>query len=284
MSDLATYPTTPRSGPCSPWVSAADIEDQDLGGVTVPDGWAALVAGAASEVCYALSGRRFTGACGPVTVRPVARPVDVDTRFAHRGIPNGYMTAGMFGSAWGQPYSAAVNNYGTSRPPEVVLGAYPVIEIVEVKIDGVVIPANEYKLQDRRTLVRMRPSAGATPTERYGWPTNQVLDLPDTEQGTFSITYTFGVAPPQIGFLAAKTLGGQLLLNALGQDNSLPRRVTSVSRGGISVVVADVEDFLKNGNSGVYEVDLFVATYNPSKAKIPPMVWSPDVGRPRRTG
>jgi hypothetical protein len=251
--------------------------------VDVPQQYAGIMAGVASEVCYALSARQFTGACGPVTVRPVSRPIDVDTRFGSRSQPNGYLSSGQFGGTWGGPFTAAVNNYGSSRPPEVDLGAFPVIEIDAVKIDGVLIPPNEYQLgPGRRTLVRLRTSAGATPTERYGWPVNQLLDLPDTEQGTFSITYTYGTPPPQTGWLAAVTLARQLLLNALDLENSLPSRVTAMTRQGVTVQIADIEDFLKNGDSGIYEVDLFVLTFNPSKQRLPSLVWSPDTGRARR--
>jgi hypothetical protein len=61
--------------------------------------------------------------------------------------------------------------YGYVQPPMVELVPYPVTEIIEVWIDGVVIPPAEYQLQDFRTLVRMRPIPSFTPTERFGWPT-----------------------------------------------------------------------------------------------------------------
>ena len=274
---------SPRTGPCAPWVSASDLMgSQALSEFTVTPELAATMATAASETLYGLSGRQFTGRCGPVKVRPLARPTDIDTRFGHRGVPNGYTSAGQATTAYGMPGGGAVNHFGTSKPSEVELGSYPVIAIQQVKIDGVVIPPNEYQLQDRRTLVRMRPSASATPTERYGWPVNQLLDLEDTEQGTFSVTYWYGSPPPQLGVNAARTLGVQLTLNALDEENSLPQRVTNITRQGVTVSVVDVMDFLKEGMTGIYEVDLFVKWANPTGARAKPMAWSPDLGRARR--
>jgi hypothetical protein len=278
---------TPRSGPCAPWVTMQDVlseakRNPTLQGVSIDQGIATDIATVASEVLYALSGRQFTGNCGPVTVRPIARPVDVDTRYGRRGLPSGYLTAGQFASAFGQPGTAAVNSYGTSRPPEVELGAYPVTAIDLVKIDGIVIPPNEYYVRSRRVLVRERPSAGATPTARFGWPVSQLRDLPDTEPGTFSVTYHYGSPPPQSGVRAALVLARQLLLNEYGQDDALPQRVTSISRQGVTMAIVDVMDFFSKGRVGIYEIDLFISTFNSSGAKHRPMVWSPDVGSPVR--
>ncbi|MDE1904831.1 MAG: hypothetical protein KGH75_00080 [Rhodospirillales bacterium] len=273
----------PRTGPYVPWVKASDVlQAPALADFTVSAELAADMAMAASECLYGLSGRQYTGAAGPVTVRPVARPTDIDTRFGHRGVPNGYQTAGQATTAYGMPGSGAVNYFGTSKPSEVELYGYPVTGIDLVKIDGIVIPPNEYYVQDRRTLVRRRPSASATPTERYGWPVNQLLDLPDTEPGTFSVTYRYGVAPPQLGVNAASVLAVQLVLNALNQANSLPQRITSISRQGVSVSVVDVMDFLKDGLTGIWSCDIFIRWANPTGARLPSLVWSPDVGRARR--
>ena len=226
--------------------------------------------------------RRLVATRGLLNVVSAPHLSEASTSVATPAWPGGMITAGQAATAYGQPGGGAVNHFGTSKPSEVELGAYPVIEVESVKIDGVLIPPNEYQLQDRRTLVRMRPSISATPTERYGWPVNQLLDLPDTETGTFSVTYWYGVAPPQLGVNAAKTLAVQLTLNAINASNSLPQRVTSISRQGVSVAVVDVMDFLKDGLTGIYNCDLFIRWANPTGRRLPALAWSPDVGRPRR--
>jgi hypothetical protein len=236
----------------------------------------------ASEVLYLMSGQQYTGNCGPVTVRPISRPTDIDTRAFGIGLAGGYWSSwGTCSAGYGAGYGG-VNHYGCSLPPEVELGAYPITAIEYVKIDGILIPPNEYYIQDYRTLVRSRPSIGATPTERWGWPTCQDYTLPDSQEGTFSISYWYGVPPPLTGWLAATVLAAQLSLNATGNQNRLPQRITSMTRQGVSANVADIMDFLKNGGTGIFECELFLNAFNESRARKKSMVWSPDIGRPRR--
>jgi hypothetical protein len=276
---------TPRLGPNVPWISASTVLVQEpLQDLTVSVALATQMAVVASNICYRLSRRMFTGLAGPVTVRPLARPTDVDTRFGYwggGGAGGGYLNGGQFAGAYGQQ-SGGVNYFGSSKPSEVELGGFPIVQILAVKIDGVVIPPNEYYVQNRRVLVRARASASAEPTERWGWPMAQNLALPDTQENTFSVRYLYGVAPPEEGVLAATTLATQLVLNAIGEDNSLPQRVTSITRQGVSVAVVDVMDFFSRGLTGIWEVDAFIEAVNPTKAKLPGLAWSPDVGRPRR--
>jgi len=275
-------PLPPRPGPCSPWIDGSDVQAQP-GCSTVPDDLAAETAEVVSELLYKFSGEQFTGVCGPVTIRPVSRPVDIDTRaFGTLLSPNGYLSSWGSCTAYGMAANGAVAHYGCSRPPSIDLGAYPVTEIVEVTIDGVTIPADEYYLQDYQSLVRTRQTAESTPTERWGWPTCQIMDLDLGQQGTFGVTYMYGMAPPFAGLRAAKTLAREIALNAIGSPNRLPTRVQSVSRQGVSAVVLDIMDFIDKGRTGIWEVDIFVKAYNPSGATKQSAVWSPDLGRPRR--
>lgn len=284
------------TGPCSPWIDGAAVAATPgvrkiIAGLAKgpnseePSGEqleraCAVAADAASEILYELSGRVFSGECGPVTIRPLARPTDRDSRLA-----------GPFSSSWasgsrsslplGVP--AVVSQYGSYNPPEVDLGEHPVTRVTLVKIDGVVIPSSEYELRNRRVLVRIRPTASSVPTERWGWPTAQVMDLPDTEQGTFSVTYHYGQAPPATGVIAAAKLAEHLVAPMLGDTTHYPTRVSSVTRQGVSAMVANVMDVLKGGSLGIYEVDAFLLAVNPHRNKRQAAVWSPDIGRARRT-
>lgn len=264
-----------RVGPCSPWIGADEV--LALQGLSTLDPELAQVAAlASSEWLYRKSAMLFPGSCGPVTVRPVARPLDVDTR-SSAFLPMGYVASGIYGRATG-----VISTYGTLRPPEVDLGPYPVTQVTEVKIDGVVIPPAEYALQDQRKLVRMRIDVSAVPTQRRGWPTSQVLDLPDTEVGTFSVTFMYGTPPPQLGIVAARAAAKYLGDVMLGSPDRLPSRMTSISRQGISVAVLDTMTYLDTGWTGITEVDHFISTYNPTHAVRAPTVWSPDLGRARQ--
>jgi hypothetical protein len=186
-------------------------------------------------------------------------------------------------SWFGLGIGGVVTRFGTaSAPPEIPLDNYPVTGIIEVKIDGVVIPPDEYELRNGRTVVRLRTSASANPTERWGWPTSQVGDLPDTENGTFSITYTYGQDPGDGGRLAAVKLAEYLVLPSFGGVTDFPTRVTDVTRQGISAKVTDAIDLLNKGTTGIYAVDLWLKSVNPSDARRQSVAWSPDRGRPRR--
>lgn len=67
----------------------------------------------------------------------------------------------------------------------------PVIEVTEVKIDGVALDPSEYELTPRNMLYRV-----STGTRPQSWPSSQALWKPDSEDGTFSVTYTHGMEEP----------------------------------------------------------------------------------------
>jgi hypothetical protein len=287
--------STPRSGACAPWLSGAVVEGQvkvkevadkllEAQVITQAqlEGICAESATAASDVLYELSGRIFPGNCGPVTVRPVSRPTDIDTRAWGATLSTvGWVASQGFASAYGSFNPSVLAHYGSLEPPTIEL-PYAVTEIVQVKIDGLVIPEDEYELRDFKSLVRIRPTGSTVPVARYGWPTSQIQDLPDTEPGTFSVTYKFGIPPPAAGMLAAKKLSEVFALPQLGGEG-YPRRMTQMTRQGVSAMITDVMDLLKSGMLGIYEVDAFILAYNPNKLQRQSQVWSPDIGRARRT-
>jgi hypothetical protein len=283
--------STPRSGACAPWVQGTEIETlpqvveriaaTDLATAQV-EALCAEAATAASDILYERTGKIFPGQCGPVTVRPVSRPTDIDTRAWGATLSTvGWVASQGFASAYGSFNPNVLAHYGTLEPPTIEL-PYAITEIVQVKIDGQIIPSAEYELRDFKSLVRIRPTASTVPTARFGWPTSQIMDLPDTERGTFSVTYMFGNPPPAAGKLAARRLGEYLLFPQLGDTTRLPTRVRQVSRQGISAMVTDVLDLLEKGMLGIYECDAFVKTYNPHGLQRQSAVWSPDLGRPGR--
>ena len=230
--------------------------------------------GMATEILFDLSGKRFTGKCGPKTIRPVARPLDADTLgLIYRGYgPNGYGIVGM-GSSSAPP---AISWYGVTYAPEIELPDFPIRDVLSVYIDGVLIPADEYELRDDRSLIRMRPTQSSVPTERYGWPTAQNLDIPDTQQGTFSITYTYGTDPGDGGRVACLKFAEVLACGALGDHSRYPERLQSISRQGVSMQVASVVDALKEKGTGIYEVDVWLLAVNPSRLRRRAVAWSPD--------
>ena len=236
----------------------------------------------ATDVLYNLSGRRFPGECGPITIRPISRPADADL---HGLVYRGYGLAGS-GLLGAQTTSSppAMSMFGISQAPEIVFEDYPVRQVLEVKIDGIVIPTDEYELRDQQTLVRMLPTESSQPTDRYGWPTSQRMDLPDTELSTFSISYTYGADPGEGGRRACELLASAWVCDELGDETRLPDRAVSVQRQGVTIQMANTEDLLQKGRTGIVQVDAWLQAVNPNNLTQDALVFSPDRPAAARQG
>lgn len=145
-------------------------------------------------------------------------------------------------------------------PHRMRLRGQPVVRIVGVEINGRAVDPAEYALIDHSVLgFKPGPACSAVCAK---------------------VTYAFGAPPPAGARAAAAKLADQLLL-AWGNDDNcrLPERVTSISRQGVSWTVLDPQDFLNDGRTGIYEIDLFLKTANPAHALVRPRVFSPDLPR-----
>ena len=153
----------------------------------------------------------------------------------------------------------------SGSPTQVRLRHKPVISIERVTTpEGDLTPEIDYLLANDAYLVR--PNRGT-------WNLDCGIE----------VEYTYGTLAPAMGRQAAIALGNQFVLAYEGSDNcTLPDRVTSISRQGVSLTVLDPQDFLKDGRTGIYEVDLFLAVANPSKALKRAKVFSPDKPRGER--
>lgn len=151
----------------------------------------------------------------------------------------------------------------------------PVNSIEEIIIDGVVLPESAYEVHDHRYLVR---------TYGESWPLCQNMNLPTTEPGTWLVSYTQGVPVPAGGIVAAKTLACQFA-KAITAPKScdLPQRIQQVTRQGVTVTIMDDFATLKEGGTGIWLIDNWVASVN--KPRAGGSVRSPDIPRPafRRT-
>jgi hypothetical protein len=87
---------------------------------------------------------------------------------------------------------------------------------------------------------------------------------------------TCGQDPTPAGRNAATALAAELLIASPQydgeEDTRLPALVTSVSRQGVSQSFATVLDVVKEGATGVAEVDQFVSAYNNIKSRSRPRV------------
>ena len=250
-------------GPCSAWTTSLAIA-QCTGEVNsnVFDD----PIHAASELLYELSGRLFSGICQR-TVRPCGNVVDCGFQILSRG-----HIVGWSGTNWG----------GDARPcgcralDRVLLSGYPVREVTEVKIDGVVVDPTTYRLDEHRWLTRVRDPL--EPDQVLLWPSCQHLDLDDDEEGTFSVTYTYGQSPPMLGVLAATHLAHEMYRACSGGECALPTGVTRINRQGIVIErLAFATWAFRDGrwSTGIPLVDAFLSGYNPTGRTRRPTVWSP---------
>lgn len=142
----------------------------------------------------------------------------------------------------------------------------PVRSVESITYQGRVLDPSEYTLRNNSYLVRRN----ALP-----WVLDNVNEL--------EITYSHGTPPPAAGRRAAIRLANELILWDKGSGNcALPQRIQSVARQGVSYTLMDPQEFIANGKVGIYEIDLFLAAVNPSKAKKRPKVFLAGVPRGER--
>lgn len=239
----------PCKNVCTPWYEG-ELDCSGAGVIDVEIANEAL--GVASDLLFELSGRQFPGSCQDV-IRPCA---DI---------------------SWCGCASRSFCH--CTRPREIKLGRDPISAVPEVKVDGVILVAGtDYRVDNHSTLVRLPDADG----RNEGWPCCQRADLQPGEEGTFDVTVNYGEPPPRAGVLAAKVLACELAKSALGEDCDLPQRVQSVTRQGVSMVLLDPFSMLDDGKTGLFEVDLFLRTYNRGGLQRRARVWSPDTHHPVR--
>jgi hypothetical protein len=253
---LPDGPGANLDGPCSLWATEDDIaacctvEGTDLSILT-------QYAVAASQVMYAISGKRYAGLCGPVTARPCRTGCGC---WPFQRLSSGYNSHELTiwtGSVWGLSGPGWSSTCGCGCVPEVVLSGVPVAEIGEVKINGSVVDPTTYELRDYRKLVR---------TDGGFWPSCQNIALPDTEAGTWSVTYTYGEGPPVVGQLAAAALACEMYTACSdgAGECQLPSQATRIIRQGITIEnLQPLAMMLVGGSTGIVAIDAFIASLGP---------------------
>lgn len=240
----------PSSTVCEPWAVVADV-CTPCDDYTFDVGLLEDCLQAASDVLFKLTARRYPGVCTSVAHPLVSGFPAVE--------PASYDTISLRGSApyplrGGWPTLAAQR-----RETRIVgLGVSPVIDVSQVVVAGAVVDPANYRIDDFRWLVR---------TDGQTWPScPDPIDDPDA----FEVTFTHGRTPPTSGVIAAAALGCELALSCSPETVGacrLPKRVTSITRQGVSMVILDPFDFLDDGKTGIYEVDLFIKSENPEKVQ-----------------
>lgn len=219
----------------------------------------------ASATLYRLCGYRV-GGC-PLTVRP-------SPQNGTCGFPSDALSTSLVGTFhatnWnGQWSNVPVDPYFDRR---LVSLPGPIGEIIEVKVDGAVVPEADYTITDNRYLAWV--GSGEAP-----WPLTQDWVLPDTEVGTMSVTYLNAYPVDSLGAYAAGLLAMEFAkaCSGGGKQCRLPSNVVSIVRQGVSYELST--GAFPDGKTNIREVDAYIEQWNPKGRRNAGMVFNP--GRPK---
>lgn len=254
-NDTVPIPAPPELQSGEQWVASWELDDPD-------DPNARDAARSASLLMYALSGRKYQG---EAIVREHYALADWFCGSLGGYVSNteqtlGMRVSGLRNSSWawsGRPDPRYRYDY-------IRLRRRPAKEILEVTygpdFDDPADPST-YQLSDKCILEFITGARHET-----------------------KVKYRSGVNPPAAGRRAARALANELLKGYSGDATCrLPDRITSVSRQGVSYTVLDSQEFLKDGRTGIYEIDIFLKTANPDGARKKSRVFTPDLPRVRRS-
>lgn len=258
--------------PLVPWATVADLPATRP---TLPGGdeqYEALLV-SASEVLYALTGRRIAG----LRERAVELYPPCHCGRHRRWTPEALLPDGgtVYGGSLGAPVVGYLDliEYGlplwgchshTVRlPNRGVVALTGVATAARVLLD----PAS-YRI-DRGGYLRRAPGVDhdAAPLPRCRRP--------------LLIRYRFGRDPGPAGRQHAVDLAVALAQATIDPDSSpLPGTVQQIVRQGVTMRQQTASDVVKEGGTGLTAVDYWVSSVNPGKASRPSRSWSPDTDAP----
>ncbi len=258
-------------GPCDVW--PIDETCMQLPEGATPEIIAAQQA-VSTDILWALSGRRW-GTCESV-IRPCRRSC------ADQFMPYGWWTPGqrwypyISGGVWrNASVCGCSGDCSCGELCEVLLQA-PVASITEVTIDGAVIDPMDYRVDAPNRLVRQNGDC---------WPSCQDLSAPEGAENTFVVTYEVGLELTAAAIAANSEMTAELVKACVPdcEDCRLPRTVVSVLQQGTQYELINPQDYLQNGRTGLYMVDLWLEAVNPNSLPAPLRIASPDYRGPRTT-
>lgn len=87
------------------------------------------------------------------------------------------------------------------------------------------------------------------------------------QTGLLQVEYEVGSNLPPGTIFATEQLAREYVNARLGRKCRLPERITSVSRTGVSWTVFDPQDIIKQGMSGIPQIDTWLALVNPTQQR-----------------
>lgn len=180
----------------------------------------------------------------------------------------------LLGHRWTWPYRTVIEVYTIGGTRTVFLSGRPAREIIGVTYADTdeAIPCSYVCMAGSTLIIGGR---GCAEHGNGGCPTYRGRDL--------KVEYTFGSEPPATVCRAIEVLADEVQAAQSGSECRLPERVTTVSRQGGSWTVLDPQDFLTEGRTGLYEVDLALSQYTgPNRVMARARVFTPDMMPGRR--
>lgn len=224
----------------------------------------------ATLVMWAATGRRY-GPC-QITIRPCQNNIMVSQYRAYPvGPGDGQSQSGPYLSGGQWFNSCGCGSQCCCRPHCEIILEGPVSAIVEVTVDGIVVPAVEYRVDVAGGAYRLvKLSEGC-------WPTCQDLNVGADDVGSFAVTYAKGAPVPPSLLGATAILACELGKSIVGAACSLPQRLSSLTRQGVTAdfVVSEVNS--SPFTTGINEVDMVIRALNPDQRTRPPLILSPDL-------
>lgn len=279
-STLAPFSDGPQYGPFTEWCDPQDVIELCEGAVGSDTGLLDSFCRQASEVLFELGGRQHAGLSQPVTVRPSGGGCGC-WPWSETWHSWGQVAGGIWTWDWGLGrWGCGPVSVGCQPLSEVKLAGYPVRQIVQVKINGDILDPTLYRIDRDRFLVRLRDVD--EPNVQLWWPGCQIRDLPDTEDGTFAVTYRYGADPPEMGKAAAAALACELwrATPAGGGECQLPAGARRAVRQNLTVDISLFAQWTRDPTTGAWAVgipavDTYLNTYNPGGLRRTASVSSP---------
>lgn len=255
-------------GPCAAWEPIWCIDlptgSEEISGTMIA---------AATEILWAKSGMRYDQC--ELTIRPCRRSCWGEAwpfgggQWWEFGTP--YPAPALINGNWYNITCGDCTDGCSCTRVEQILLPGPITSITQVKVDGVVLPATAYRLDDYRKLLRVDGEI---------WPICNDLNLEDTEVGTWSVTLVYGEPVPVMARLAVGELALQLIYACLGSDCCiLPYNVSQLARQGVTIELPAVKDLVDMNLIGLQMCDLFLNAGNPYGLRAPSQVYNLDSPR-----
>ena len=152
----------------------------------------------------------------------------------------------------------------------------PVYSVTSVRVDGqsLNVTGGDIFVLDQQWLVRTNTT--------QCWPLCADQNLAPGDQNAFEVRYLRGLPVPTALANAYAALACEYAKACLGLPCRLPSRVSSISRQGVTISMVDIADLLRNGLTGLWEVDQVIAALNPNGLHGRTRFYSPELMEPRQ--